>query len=45
MTAVELAGACPGDPRLEWYGGDHAMRSRRARADRLAFVREALGLG
>ena len=46
MSAVELARAAPfvGEPRIEWYAADHAMRSAKARARRGAFLREALGL-
>jgi pimeloyl-ACP methyl ester carboxylesterase len=44
MSAVELARAAPGDPALEWYGADHAMRSPKARAARTAFLRRELGL-
>lgn len=46
MSAVELAQAGPaeGEPRLEWYAADHAMRSAKARAGRRAFLAEALGL-
>ena len=45
MSAIELARAAPGDPRIEWYAADHAMRSAKARAARLAFLREQLRLG
>jgi len=46
MSAVELARAVPGDgdPRIEWYAADHAMRSTRARAARRRFLVEELGL-
>ena len=48
MSAVELAGAAPRAdgtaPRIEWYAADHAMRSANARAARLRFLRETLGL-
>ena len=44
MSAVELARAAPGDPVIEWYRADHAMRSARARAARAAFLRRELGL-
>lgn len=44
MTAVELARAAPGDPVIEWYSSDHAMRSARARAARGTFLRRELGL-
>lgn len=47
MSAVELARAAPvdGEPRIEWYAADHAMRSAKARASRKGFLRTALGLG
>lgn len=47
MSAVELVRAAPieGDPLLEWYSADHAMRSSKARTSRKAFLRTALGLG
>ena len=47
MSAVEVARAAPadGEPRIEWYAADHAMRSAKARAARVAFLRTALGLG
>jgi pimeloyl-ACP methyl ester carboxylesterase len=47
MSAVELARAAPadGEPRIEWYAADHAMRSAAARASRKAFLRTTLGLG
>jgi pimeloyl-ACP methyl ester carboxylesterase len=45
MSAVELARAAPGEPALEWYGADHAMRSAKARASRTSFLRLELGLG
>jgi hypothetical protein len=47
MSAVELARAAPvdGEPRIEWYAADHAMRSAKARAARKTFLRSALGLG
>ena len=40
MAAVELARAAPfaGEPRIEWYQADHAMRSARARAARRTFL-------
>ena len=40
MSAVELARAAPftGEPRIQWYQADHAMRSTRARAARRAFL-------
>lgn len=44
MSAVELARAAPGDPVIEWYRADHAMRSARARAARTAFLRRELAL-
>ena len=44
MSAIELARAAPGDPTIEWYQADHAMRSARARASRRRFLGEALGL-
>jgi pimeloyl-ACP methyl ester carboxylesterase len=45
MSAVELARAAPGDPVIEWYTADHAMRSAKARAARNRFLRRVLGLG
>lgn len=45
MSAVELARAAPGEPAIEWYSADHAMRSARARAARRAFLVRELGLG
>ena len=38
MSAVELARIAPadGEPRIEWYTADHAMRSAKARAARQA---------
>jgi pimeloyl-ACP methyl ester carboxylesterase len=45
MSAVELARAAPGEPVIEWYAADHAMRSAKARASRRAFLRRELGLG
>jgi pimeloyl-ACP methyl ester carboxylesterase len=45
MSAVELARAAPGEPVIEWYSADHAMRSARARASRSAFLRRELRLG
>lgn len=45
MSAVELAHAAPGEPVIEWYSADHAMRSAKARASRRAFVARELGLG
>jgi pimeloyl-ACP methyl ester carboxylesterase len=48
MSAVELARAQPlptgGEPRIEWYTADHAMRSSKARAARRRFLGEQLGL-
>src|SRR5262249_3458105 len=46
MSAVELARALPGggDPRIEWYAADHAMRSSRARAARRRFLDAELKL-
>jgi pimeloyl-ACP methyl ester carboxylesterase len=46
MSAVELARAAPhdGEPRIEWYGADHAMRSARARAARRRFLDAELRL-
>jgi pimeloyl-ACP methyl ester carboxylesterase len=45
MSALELARAAPGDPVIEWYSADHAMRSARARAARRTFLVRELGLG
>jgi pimeloyl-ACP methyl ester carboxylesterase len=46
MSATELARAAPvdGEPRIEWYAADHAMRSAKARASRRAFLGHELGL-
>ncbi len=47
MSAVELARAAPvaeGEPRIEWYAADHAMRSAKARAARRQFLGTTLGL-
>ena len=48
MSAVELARATPlpegGEPRIEWYRADHAMRSAKARAARARFLAEHLRL-
>ena len=46
MSAVELARAAPhdGEPRIEWYAADHAMRSARARAARRRFLDPELRL-
>ena len=38
MSAVELARAAPGEPVIEWYSADHAMRSAKARAARRTFL-------
>ncbi len=45
MSALELARAAPGEPTIEWYKTDHAMRSAKARAARAAFLTRAVGLG
>jgi pimeloyl-ACP methyl ester carboxylesterase len=47
MSAVELAraAASSGDPLIEWYKADHAMRSGKARAARTAFLTRELRLG
>jgi pimeloyl-ACP methyl ester carboxylesterase len=46
MSAVELARAAPfdGEPGIEWYAADHAMRSAKARAARRRFLDRELGL-
>ena len=44
MSAIELARAAPGDPTMEWYGADHAMRSAKARASRTRFLEANLEL-
>lgn len=44
MSALELARAAPGDPTIEWYSADHAMRSAKARAARRVFLTRELGL-
>jgi pimeloyl-ACP methyl ester carboxylesterase len=44
MSAVELARAAPGEPTIEWYSADHAMRSPKARAARRTFLGRELGL-
>ena len=46
MSAVELARAATasGDPLIEWYKADHAMRSAKARAARSAFLLRELRL-
>jgi pimeloyl-ACP methyl ester carboxylesterase len=48
MSAVELARAATlpagGQPAIEWYKADHAMRSAKARAARRTFLRRELGL-
>ena len=45
MSALELARAAPGEPSIEWYKADHAMRSAKARAARAVFLRRELRLG
>ena len=49
MDAIELARAAPapkgGQPAIEWYTADHAMRSAKARAARRAFLDRELRLG
>jgi pimeloyl-ACP methyl ester carboxylesterase len=45
MSALELARAAPGDPTIEFYSADHAMRSSKARAARRTFLTSELGLG
>jgi len=45
MSAVRFARAAKREAALEWYDADHAMRSRKARASRTAFLRRELGLG
>ena len=49
MSAIELARAAQplhqGEPRIEWYGADHAMRSAKARAARRVFLDRELRLG
>lgn len=45
MSALELARAAPGEPTIEWYKADHAMRSAKARAARSAFLQRELRLG
>jgi pimeloyl-ACP methyl ester carboxylesterase len=46
MSAVELARSAPvdGEPKIEWYAADHAMRSYRARAARWTFLLRELRL-
>lgn len=44
MSAVRFARAAKREPTLEWYEADHAMRSRKARAGRLEFLRRELAL-
>ena len=44
MAAVRFARAAKREATLEWYGADHAMRSRRARAARLEFLSRELAL-
>ena len=45
MDALELARAAPGDPTIEWYKADHAMRSAKARGARTTFLTRELRLG
>jgi pimeloyl-ACP methyl ester carboxylesterase len=45
MSAVRFARAARREAALEWYQADHAMRSRKARAARLEFLRRELALG
>jgi pimeloyl-ACP methyl ester carboxylesterase len=45
MSAIELARAAPGEPVIEWYTADHAMRSAKARASRAAFLGRELDVG
>ena len=45
MSAVRFARAAKREAALEWYEADHAMRSRKARAARLEFLRRELALG
>lgn len=45
MSAVRFARAARREAALEWYEADHAMRSRKARAARLAFLGRELVLG
>jgi pimeloyl-ACP methyl ester carboxylesterase len=45
MEAIELARAAPGDPTIEWYKADHAMRSAKAIAARATFLSRELRLG
>jgi pimeloyl-ACP methyl ester carboxylesterase len=42
MDALELARAAPGEPTIEWFQADHAMRSARARAARATFLARTL---
>jgi pimeloyl-ACP methyl ester carboxylesterase len=44
MDALELVRAAPGDPGIEWYKADHAMRSAKARAARAVFLSRELRL-
>jgi pimeloyl-ACP methyl ester carboxylesterase len=44
MSAIELARSAPGEPAIQWYQADHAMRSAKARAARRTFLRKELGL-
>jgi pimeloyl-ACP methyl ester carboxylesterase len=44
MDALELVRAGPGDPGMQWYKADHAMRSSKARAARETFLSRELRL-
>jgi pimeloyl-ACP methyl ester carboxylesterase len=44
MSAIGFARAAKREAALEWYSADHAMRSRKARAARLDFLRRELAL-
>lgn len=44
MTGLEFRAAAPAGSRLLAYDDGHAMRDPQVRADRLAFLRRALGL-
>ena len=44
MTGLEFRGAAPDGARLLPYDDDHGMRDPAVRVDRLAFLRETLGL-
>jgi len=44
MSAVRFARAPKPEAALEWYEADHAMRSRKARASRTAFLRKVFEL-